>query len=226
VHAPDSHHAQDVTTVRVAVADDHELFRRGLRELLEKHGFDVVGEASDGAEAIALAGQEIPDVVLMDISMPGTNGVEATRRIRIDTPHTRVVMLTVSTDEEDVNEAILAGASGYLLKDASIEAIISAVAAASRGEALLSPTIAGRLLQRIRADELFSEVPPEAHLRLTDREREVLQLIAVGRDNSQIAEELFISVQTVKNHVGNILAKLEVENRIQAAVHAVRRRLV
>jgi DNA-binding NarL/FixJ family response regulator len=226
VHAPDSHHAQDVTTVRVAVADDHELFRRGLRELLENHGFDVVGEASDGAEAIALAGQEIPDVVLMDISMPGTNGVEATRRIRIATPHTRVVMLTVSTDEEDVNEAILAGASGYLLKDASIEAIISAVAAASRGEALLSPTIAGRLLQRIRADELFIEVPPEAHLRLTDREREVLQLIAVGRDNSQIAEELFISVQTVKNHVGNILAKLEVENRIQAAVHAVRRRLV
>ena len=133
-------------------------------------------------------------------------------------------MLTVSADQDDVNEAILAGASGYLLKDAPITEIVSGIAAASRGEALLSPAIAGNLLARIGA----SAAGPSSglHLLLTDRERDVLELMAAGRDNPQIAEELFISVQTVKNHVSNILAKLEVENRIQAAVYAVQRGLV
>ena len=218
--------SQDTAPVRVAVVDDHGLFRCGVCDLLSEHGFEVVGEASTGEEAIKQAAEQIPDVILMDISMPGIGGIEATRRIRTDSPHTRVVVLTISADEDDVGEAILAGASGYLLKDASIEAIVSGVTAAARGEALLSPAIAGRLLDRMRADELLSELPPEAHLRLTDREREVLRLMASGQDNPQIAQELFISVATVKNHVGNVLAKLEVENRLQAAVYAVRRGLV
>jgi DNA-binding NarL/FixJ family response regulator len=218
--------AQDPAPVSIALADDHELFRRGLRDLLAEHGFEVVGEASSGEEAIELAAKEVPDVILMDISMPGIGGVEATRRIRIDSPHTRVVILTVSADEADVNEAILAGASGYLLKDASIEAIVSGVRAAARGEGLLSPAIAGRLLERMRADEFLSEVPLATRPHLTDREGDVLRLMAAGKDNSEIAAELFTSPHTVKSHVSNILAKLEVENRIQAVVYALRRRLV
>jgi two-component system, NarL family, response regulator LiaR len=202
------------------------LFRRGLRELLEERGLEVVGEASNGPEGIEVAANEIPDVVLMDISMPGISGVEATRRIRSDTPRTRIVMLTVSADEDDVHEAILAGASGYLLKDASAETIVSGVAAAARGEVLLSPKIAGRVLELMQASEPVAGLPPEARLPLTEREHEVLELMAAGKNNNQIAEELIISAQTVKSHVGNILTKLEVKNRIQAAVYAVRRRLV
>jgi DNA-binding NarL/FixJ family response regulator len=212
--------------VRVALVDDHELFRAGLRDLLEEHGFDVVGEASTGEDAIELASDEIPEVVLMDVSMPGIGGVEAARRIRIDSPHTRVVMLTVSADEEDVNEAIMAGASGYLLKDAPIEEIVAGVGAAARGEGLLSPAIAGLLLERMRADELRSELPLETRPHLTDREEEVLRLMAAGKENAEIATALFTSPHTVKTHVSNILAKLEVENRLQAAVYAVRRGLV
>ena len=214
---------QDLSALRVALVDDHELFRRGLRELLTERALEVVGEASDGEEAVRMAREEVPDVILMDVSMPGIGGVEATRRSRAETPHTRIVMLTVSADQDDVNEAILAGASGYLLKDAPITEIVSGIAAASRGEALLSPAIVGNLLARIGASAAGPS--PGLHLRLTDRERDVLELMAAGRDNPQIAEELFISVQTVKNHVSNILAKLEVENRIQAAVYAVRRGL-
>jgi DNA-binding NarL/FixJ family response regulator len=218
--------AENGAHVRVALVDDHELFRRGLRDLLGEHGFEVVGEAATGEEAIDLARQEVPDVVLMDISMPGIGGVEAARRIRIDSPHTRVVILTVSADEEDVNEAILAGASGYLLKDASVEEIVSGIAAAARGEGLLSPAIAGRLLESMRADEFLSELPLEARPHLTDREGEVLRLMAAGKENSEIAAELVTSPHTVKSHVSNILAKLEVENRIQAVVYALRRKLV
>jgi two-component system, NarL family, response regulator LiaR len=218
--------APGLASVRVALVDDHELFRRGLHELLTEQGLEVVGEASDGEEAVRMAREEVPDVILMDVSMPGIGGVEATRRIRTETPHTRVVMLTVSADQRDVEEAILAGASGYLDKDAPIGAIVSSVAAAARGEALLSPAIAANLLARVGARDRAAVYSGEAHLRLTDRERDVLELMAAGRDNPQIAEELFISVQTVKNHVSNILAKLEVENRIQAAVYAVRRGLV
>jgi DNA-binding NarL/FixJ family response regulator len=212
--------------VSIVLVDDHDLFRRGLRDLLQEHGFEIVGEASSGEEAIELAAEKIPDVILMDISMPGIGGVEAARRIRLGTPHTRVVMLTVSADDEVVDDAILAGASGYLLKGASIEVIISGIDAASRGEALLSPAIAGRLLERTRANEVLSELPLGTRPHLTAREVEVLRLMATGKDNSEIAAELVTSPHTVKSHVSNILAKLEVENRLQAAVYAVRRRLL
>ena len=211
--------------VRVALVDDHEVFRRGLRDLLEERGLEVVGEASSGEEAIGLAVEEIPDVVLMDISLPRVSGIEATRRIRAETPHTRVVMLTASADEDDVNEAILAGASGYLLKNGAIDTIASGVGAAANGEALLSPTVAARLLDRIRAGATAS-LPLDTIPHLTDREVEVLRLLAAGKGNLEIATALCTSPQTIKSHVSNILAKLEVENRIQAAVYAVQRRLV
>jgi len=201
------------------------VFRRGLRDLLEERGLEVVGEASTGEKAIELAVKEIPDVVLMDISMPGMSGIEATRRIRVETPHTRVVMLTASADEDDVNEAIMAGSSGYLLKDGAINAIVSGVTAAARGEALISPTVAARLLNRMRAGKT-PLLPLETIPHLTDREVEVLRLMAAGKGNPEIGAALCTSPQTVKTHVSNILAKLEVENRIQAAVYAVQRRLV
>jgi DNA-binding NarL/FixJ family response regulator len=226
MRARDPPSAQGPVPVSIVLVDDHDLFRRGLRDLLQEHGFEIVGEASSGEEAIELAAEKIPDVILMDISMPGIGGVEAARRIRLGTPHTRVVMLTVSADDEVVDDAILAGASGYLLKGASIEVIISGIDAASRGEALLSPAIAGRLLERTRANEVLSELPLGTRPHLTAREVEVLRLMATGKDNSEIAAELVTSPHTVKSHVSNILAKLEVENRLQAAVYAVRRRLL
>jgi DNA-binding NarL/FixJ family response regulator len=209
---------------RVVLVDDHALFRAGLRDLLEEHGMEVAGEAADGEEAVGLAATEVPDVVVMDIHMPGMSGVEATRRLREACPHTRVLMLTISADEAQVSEAVLAGARGYLLKDASPDEIVAGVRAAASGESLLSPRIAADLLERLRGEA----VPTGAgeRVELTPRERDVLQLMAAGKENPEIAAELFISSETVKNHVSNILAKLEVQNRIQAAVYAVRRRLI
>jgi DNA-binding NarL/FixJ family response regulator len=160
----------------------------------------------------------------MDVSMPGITGIEATMRIRAVAPTARVIMLTVSADERDVEESICAGACGYLLKDAPVEQILAAIEAA--GESHLSPRIAADILDRVRTDAGRSALPDEARAELTEREREVLRLIAEGKENAEIAEELFISVQTVKNHVSNILAKLEVENRVQAAVQAVQGRLL
>jgi DNA-binding NarL/FixJ family response regulator len=226
MRARDPPSAQGPVPVSIVLVDDHDLFRRGLRDALEEHGFEIVGEASSGEEAIELAAEKIPDVILMDISMPGIGGVEAARRIRLGTPHTRIVMLTVSADDEVVDDAILAGASGYVLKGASMEVIISGIDAAARGEGLLSPAIAGRLLERMRANNLASELSPETRPQLTAREGEVLRLMAAGKDNSEIAAALVTSPHTVKTHVSNILAKLEVENRLQAAVYAVRRRLL
>jgi DNA-binding NarL/FixJ family response regulator len=215
-----------VVEIRVVLVDDYALVRSGLHQLLEQNGVDVVGEASDGANAVELVRDAAPDVVLMDVSMPGISGIEATMRIRAVAPTARVVMLTVSADERDVEESICAGACGYLLKDAPVEQILAAIRAAAAGESHLSPRIAANILERVRADRGRHALPREARAELTERESEVLRLIAEGKENAQIAEELFISVQTVKNHVSNILAKLEVENRVQAAVQAVQRRLL
>jgi DNA-binding NarL/FixJ family response regulator len=211
--------------LRVMLVDDHDLFRTGLRNLLEEQGVHIVAEASDGSAALSLVRELTPDVVVMDLNMPGMNGIEATREIVKLAPLTRVVVLTISDQDEDVMDAIVAGACGYLLKDSSIQDLMQGIRAASVGEALISPHIAAKVLQRIRATGV-TPVGPRSGPELSDRETEVLRLIANGKDNAQIAQELHISPKTVKNHISNILMKLQIENRIQAAVYAVRRGLV
>src|SRR5262245_27852372 len=212
--------------IRVVLVDDHALFRGGLRRLLEQQGVDVVGEAADGPSAVEVVRDAVPDVVLMDVNMPGFSGIEATMQVRAIAPTARVIMLTISADEQDVEESIYAGASGYLLKDAPVEEILMAIRGAAVGESHLTPRIAAKILEHVRANLGRPTLPGEARAELTEREREVLRLMAEGKENAQIAEQLFISVQTVKKHVSNILAKLEVENRVQAAVQAVQRRLL
>src|SRR5947209_7054233 len=213
--------------VRVLIVDDHDLFRAGLRTLLEEQeGVHVVGEASGGAQAVQLVSESAPDVVVMDLNMPGMTGVEATRHISTLAPLTRVVVLTISDLDEDVMDAIFAGACGYLLKDSSIQELMTGIRAASVGESLVSPTIATKVLERIRASTTSPQAAATIKSELSDREIEVLKLIANGKDNAQIAAELVISPKTVKNHISNILMKLQIENRIQAAVFAVRSGLV
>ena len=211
---------------RVLLVDDHDLFRTGLRNLLEEQGVQVVGECDNGTEALHAVREVAPDVVVMDLNMPGISGVEATRQISMIAPLTRVLVLTISDQDSDVMDAILAGACGYLLKDSSITDMISGIHAAAVGESLVSPAIAAKVLQRVRAS---SASPHEAELiqsELSDREIEVLKLIANGKDNGMIALELHISPKTVKNHISNILMKLQIDNRIQAAVYAVRSGIV
>jgi two-component system, NarL family, response regulator LiaR len=211
---------------RVLLVDDHDLFRTGLRNLLEEEGVDVVGEAAAGDEALRHVRELQPDVVVMDLNMPGMGGVEATKKIISSAPLTRVVVLTISDQDADVMNAILAGACGYLLKDASIEDVMKGIQAAAIGESLISSTIAGKVLERVRASSASPDAAETIRAELSDREIEVLKLIANGKDNAQIAGELHISPKTVKNHISNILMKLQIENRIQAAVYAVRSGIV
>ena len=211
--------------LRVMLVDDHDLFRTGLRNLLEEQGVQIVAEASEGSAALSLVHELAPDVVVMDLNMPGMNGIEATREIARQAPLTRVVVLTISDEDDDVIDAILAGACGYLLKDSSIQDLMQGIRAASVGEALISPHIAAKVLQCLRASSVDSEAVARGP-ELSDRETEVLRLIASGMDNAEIARDLSISPKTVKNHISNILMKLQIENRIQAAVYAVRRGLV
>ncbi|MGO9495546.1 MAG: response regulator [Solirubrobacteraceae bacterium] len=212
------------TDVKVIVVDDHELFRRGLIGLLQERGIQVVGEAALAAGAIQMATEIDPGVVLMDLTMPGMSGIEATQRLTAVAPLVRVLVLTVSSDDQHVMDALLAGACGYVLKDAPVEQIVEAIRAADRGESFISPRIARHLIRRLREPQ---EVEPElTGSDLTPRELEVLDLLARGLDNSEIASALFLSQHTIKNHVSSILTKLQVENRIQAAVRAVRGGLV
>ena len=211
--------------LRVMLVDDHDLFRTGLRNLLEEQGVHIVGEAPDGNLALQLVRELAPDVVVMDLNMPGMNGIEATREITRLAPLTRVLVLTISDQDGDVMDAILAGACGYLMKDSSIQDLMQGIRAASVGESLISPHIASKVLQRIRAASVEAG-GAVARPELSDRETEVLRLIANGKDNAEIAQELHISPKTVKNHISNILMKLQIENRIQAAVYAVRSGLV
>ncbi len=208
------------------IVDDHDLFRTGLRNLLEEQGVAVVGEAGTGGEALQIVGELAPDVVVMDLNMPGMGGVEATRHITATAPLTRVLMLTISDQDGDVMDAILAGACGYLLKDASIQDLVAGINAAARGESLISPYIAAKVLQRVRATSAQPEIAEIIRGELSAREIEVLKLIANGKDNALIAAELHISPKTVKNHISNILMKLQIDNRIQAAVYAVRSGIV
>ena len=208
------------------IVDDHDLFRTGLRNLLEEQGVQVVGEAASGGEAVHSVRELAPDVVVMDLNMPGMGGIDATRHITSMAPLTRVVMLTISDHDSDVMDAILAGACGYLLKDSSIQDLMTGIQAASRGESLISPAIAAKVLQRVRATSTRPEIATAIKAELSDREIEVLKLIANGKDNAVIASELHISPKTVKNHISNILMKLQIDNRIQAAVYAVRSGIV
>ncbi|TML89331.1 MAG: response regulator transcription factor [Actinobacteria bacterium] len=220
--APD----RQVDALRVLIVDDHDLFRTGLRNLLEEQGVQIVGEAATGENAIRIVRELAPDVVVMDLNMPGIGGVDATRHITSIAPLTRVVMLTISDQDSDVMDAILAGACGYLLKDSSIQELIAGIESAARGESLISPNIAAKVLQRVRATSTQPEIANTIRAELSDREIEVLKLIANGKDNAVIAAELHISPKTVKNHISNILMKLQIDNRIQAAVYAVRSGIV
>ena len=212
--------------IRVLLVDDHDLFRTGLRTLLEEQRVQIVGEAAAGAAAVRLVRELAPDVVVMDLNMPGITGVEATRQITAIAPLTRVLVLTISDQDADVMDAILAGACGYLLKDASIQELMRGIEAAGSGESIVSPTIAAKVLQRVRASSSQPEIEKTIRAELSEREIQVLKLIANGKDNAMIAAELHISPKTVKNHISNILMKLQIDNRIQAAVYAVRSGIV
>jgi DNA-binding NarL/FixJ family response regulator len=206
--------------------DDHDLFRTGLRTLLEEQGVDVVGEAETGTKALEQIRETAPEVVVMDLNMPGISGVEATRQIAMIAPLTRVLVLTISDQDADVMDAIMAGACGYLLKDSSIDELLAGIGAAAQGESLVSPAIAAKVLQRLRATSSSPREAETIRSELSEREIQVLKLIANGKDNAMIAAELHISPKTVKNHISNILMKLQIENRIQAAVYAVRSGIV
>ena len=223
---PDDQDHDGLDAIRVVIVDDHDLFRTGLRNLLEEQGVHVVGEAASGTDAVRVVTEIAPDVVVMDLNMPGMTGVEATRQIAGRAPLTRVVVLTISDQDADVMDAILAGACGYLLKDASVQELMQGIRSAAIGESLISPTIAAKVLRHVRSSSNQPEIERTIRAELSEREIEVLKLIANGKDNAQIAGELHISPKTVKNHISNILMKLQIDNRIQAAVYAVRSGIV
>jgi DNA-binding NarL/FixJ family response regulator len=230
MNADDSRRAIDLdssrmpTPITVVVIDDHVLFRTGLRELLQQEEIQVVGEASNAEAGLELIQRQAPDVAIMDLSLPRMSGHEAIRRIAAGAPGTQVLVLTISANEADITEAVLAGACGYLLKDASVGDIAAGVRAAAAGDSMVSPRMAKILLRQLRHHEQNDKRPTTESLSV--REKEVLRLVVDGKDNAAIAKELFISPYTVKNHISNILLKLHVENRLQAAVYAVRDSLV
>ncbi len=210
--------------IRLMLADDHRMLREGLRRSLSEEGFDVVGEAGDGEEAVRLAGELLPDVVLMDVTMPHVDGVEATRRLHRTHPEIRVVMLTMHADQSVIADALRAGAVGYLVKDCSTEEIADTIRMAAGNEAL-SPDLAGAMLDEVRRIDP-EPADGESDRVVTKREVEVLQLIADGCSTPEVAEQLFISQKTVKNHLASIYAKLDARDRTQAVLQAVRMGIV
>jgi DNA-binding NarL/FixJ family response regulator len=206
-------------TLRILIADDHPLFRNGMRALLGSvPEMEVVGIATNGNEVIEQAASELPDVILMDLQMPGTSGIEATRRIVHTSPNIRILMVTMFEDDASVFAALRAGARGYILKDADEDEILRAIRAVGAGEAIFSPTIAQRLIDFFAAP--FPSIPAQIFPELTEREREILGLIAHGHSNGDIARQLVLSQKTVANHVSNIFSKLQVADRAQAIVRA------
>jgi len=214
--------------IRVLIADDQPLYRRGLEVVLHtEDNIEVVGEAENGEDAIAKAEELAPDVILMDVRMPRINGIEATQAIRDLVPTTKILMLTVSDEDSDLYEAIKAGASGYLLKEVSVEEVADSIRAVMQGESKITPSMASKLINEFsaiakRADDR-QRLPAPA---LTARELEVLKLVAKGMSNREIADELFISENTVKNHVRNILEKLHLHSRMEAVMYALREKLL
>jgi DNA-binding NarL/FixJ family response regulator len=205
--------------LRLVLVDDHDLFRTGLRTLLQDDGFKVTDSAS-GQAAIAVCRAFHPDVVVMDMNMPGMSGAEATRRIITEHPRVAVLMLTVAADDDSVLDAVRAGACGYLLKDARLPEIVHAVRAAAAGESVFASRVASALVSSVRRASPRRE--RAASPDLTERERDVLSLLAEGYDNAEIASRLYVSSSTVKNHVSRVLEKLGLDNRVQAAAFAIR----
>ncbi len=211
-------------SIRVLLADDHRMLREGLRRSLTDEGFDVVGEADNGEEAVRLVAELAPDVVLMDVSMPEMDGVEATRRIRATDTESRVLMLTMHADKDVLADAIRAGASGYLVKDCSTEEVAEAIRMAASGDTDLSPLLAASMLDEVR--RLEAPTPADEEHVITKREEEVLQRIADGCSTSEVAAQLYISQKTVKNHLASIYQKLDARDRTQAVLQAVRMGIV
>jgi DNA-binding NarL/FixJ family response regulator len=211
-------------TIRLVLADDHRMLREGLRRSMTDEGFDVVGEAGDGEEAVRLCHDVRPDVVLMDVTMPDVDGVQATARIRSENPDVRVVMLTMHADDTVIASAIRAGASGYLVKDCSTDEIAEAVRLAADDDAALSPGLAASMLDEVR--KLEPSNGTDSDRAVTKREEEVLQLIADGCSTSEVAQQLYISQKTVKNHLASIYQKLDARDRTQAVLRAVRMGIV
>jgi DNA-binding NarL/FixJ family response regulator len=210
-------------TIRLMLADDHRMLREGLSRSMSEHGFDVVGEARDGVEAVNMAYSLAPDVVLMDVSMPEMDGVEACRQVRLAVPGAKVVMLTMHADQDVLANAIRAGACGYLVKDCSTEEIAEAVRMASNGDTALSPQLAASMLDEVRKLDM---APSREERVVTKREEEVLQSIADGCSTSEVAEQMYISQKTVKNHLASIYQKLDARDRTQAVLQAVRMGIV
>ena len=212
--------------IRVAVVDDQELFRRGLVMLLSaEDDIEVVGEAAGAEGAAEIAARSAPDVMLLDVRMPKISGIEACALIKGQAPAVKIIMLTASDEEGDLYDAIKSGASGYLLKDSSIDEVAQAIRLVASGQSLISPMMAAKLLAEFKAISGV-DVKPLRLPKLTDRELEVLNLVARGLNNREIADKLFISENTVKNHVRNMLEKLQLHSRIEAVMYAVRQRLL
>jgi DNA-binding NarL/FixJ family response regulator len=206
-------------TVRVLIADDHPLFREGMRGRLDRVAdIAVVGEAASGDEAVELAHKLEPHIILMDIKMPGLNGIEATREIQRANPQIGILVLTMFEDDDSVFAAMRAGAKGYLLKDSGGEGVVHAIRAVASGEAVFGPGVAERIIGYFSAPR--AAAPQRAFPELTEREEEVLSLVAQGKSNREIARQLFVSLKTVRNHVSNILLKLQVADRAQAVIRA------
>jgi len=209
--------SEKLETLRILVAEDHPLFRKGMISLLSSvPDFEVIGEAATGEEAVARASELQPDVILMDLQMPGMGGMEATRRILQESPSVRVLVVTLLEDDDSVFMALRAGARGYILKDADEEEMVGAIRAVGRGEAIFSPNVAERVLAFFASPK----APPQVFPTLTDREREILNLIAQGHPNPSIAKQLHLSTKTVGNYVSNIFTKLQVADRAQAIIRA------
>lgn len=210
--------------ISVLIVDDHEMVRKGAKSFLESYSdIEVVGEADSGHTAIQIAEEKIPDVILMDLMMPGMDGIEATRLLKKCSPRSQIVVLTSFHDDQHVFPALKAGASSYLLKDIRSADLLNAIRHAAKGEAVLHPRVAERVIQEFRGDDIGAR---NLFVDLTERELEVLRKIAEGKSNAEIAEKLFISVGTIKGHVSNILSKLQLADRTQAAVYAWKQGLI